>query len=484
MQPTNRVTDPTTLTRPPRYATRRNPTLSTRGGKIGVLAAAMGRPLLPHQQYIVDVATELNPPGSRLKYRYQLVVISLPRQTGKTTLARPTFLERCMSVPGVQAFMTAQMGKDATDRWNDLVSDLDAIPALKHHLRLHKSKGSEKCRFPNGSYIAPFAPHKDSLHGSTPQLVLVDEGWAFTAEQGADLMRAIRPAQITKTDRQLWIISAAGDASSQWWDALVKAGRESVSDPSSKMAYFEWSADPALDPYDPATWEFHPGLDGLITIDDLAEEAKPENNSHSDFLRGFMNRSTGHADTMLIDPDLLAAKQRDYTEPIRMADCHLAYDVSQDGLAASVYAAYLDHDNTLNVVLTRTDENPSYWLTDYLDHLLRTTPPASISADDGGLARVTTDALRQRGHHIDTLDGKTMSTAWQTFKTYANHRDVMFWTDDTPTLPTAISLAVETTHGDTTTLSRRRSLGPIDALIAATVAAWQATHTTTDIGIW
>src|SRR5699024_6833002 len=27
-----------------------------------------------------------------------------------------------------------------------------------------------------------------------------------------------------------------------------------------EMAYFEWSADPEADPYDPATWEFHPGL--------------------------------------------------------------------------------------------------------------------------------------------------------------------------------------------------------------------------------
>src|SRR5690606_39389707 len=92
-----RAVAPEDLRRPPRFATRRNPELRTRGGKVAVIAAEMGRALMPHQQYIADVATELNPEGSRLRYRYQLVVISLPRQTGKTTLMRPIFLERALA---------------------------------------------------------------------------------------------------------------------------------------------------------------------------------------------------------------------------------------------------------------------------------------------------------------------------------------------------------------------------------------------------
>lgn len=478
----NRPTDASELKRQPRYATKRNPALRTRGGKIGILAKEIGRPLLPHQQYIADVATELNPPGSRLTYRYQFVVISLPRQTGKTTLLRPVVLERSLTTDRMQCLITAQKGKDATARWSDLVEDLRTSEVFESFLHLLRSKGSEQCIFPNASLIAPFTPDKEGLHGYSPPFVAIDEGWAFSETQGADLLRAIRPSQITKTDRQLWIISAAGDATSVWWDKLVENGRNSVNDPNSKMAYFEWSADPDLDPYDPATWEFHPGLDGLIDIDDLAEESKPDNNSHTDFLRGFLNRSTAHAENLVIPLDKWEDKTRSFEEPIKMSDCHLAYDVAIDGSAATIYAAYAQ-DGVKNLVLVKTGEGTG-WITEYLDALMRENPPASLSADDGGHARVITDELTRKGHTVHALSGRDMSTAWIAFKDAAKAPGRALMHDDTGILTTQIKVAVESQHGDTTTLSRRRSLGATDALRAAAIALWQADHAKSDVGVW
>src|SRR5690606_19785274 len=135
--------------------------------------------------------------------------------------------------------------------------------------------------------------------------------------------------------------SAAGSADSEWWNELVELGRRSVNDPRSRVAYFEHSADPEADPYDPATWEFHPGLEGLITIDDLAEESKPENNKHADFLRGFLNTSTRTRDHTVIDLerfDSLAGDQ-ETPDPSRVA---YGYDVAIDRTAASVWTAWRD----------------------------------------------------------------------------------------------------------------------------------------------
>jgi hypothetical protein len=466
-----RIITPEDMRRPPRYATRRNPDLKTRGGKIGVLAASMGKPLLPHQQYIADVGTELNPPGSRLKYRYQFVVISLPRQTGKTTLMRPVFIERTMSNPGTQAFMCAQMGKDSTARWNDLVDDLETSDVLASFVRIKRAQGSERCTFPNASFISPFAPGPKALHGYSPPLVMTDEGWAFAEEEGANLSKAIRPAQITKTDRQWWVISAAGDHTSKWWDALVEAGRKSVSDPHSKMAYFEWSADETLDPLDPATWDFHPGLDGLITLEDLAEEAKPENNSHGDFLRGFLNRSTKAGDTMVIDLDQWDKTGVTYTEPVPIKSVVIAFEVAVDRTAASVYAGWVDPSGETHVALVETREGAD-WLPDYLLTLSRTTPPVAFVADDGGPTRLVTDAMRRNGVTVSTLSGKEASTAWLSFKAKITAETLRH--DETTAIKDAISVAVERTNGDTTLLSRSRSLGPIDPLIAASTAAWYA----------
>src|SRR5690606_21191781 len=176
------------LSRPPKFSTPRTPELRTRGGKVAVLAAALGRPLKPHQRWIADVATELNPPGSRLRFRYQLVIISLPRQSGKTTLMRPIFPDRVLSGP-CQAFMTAQSGKDASARWDDMVADIQTSRVFRELMAVKRGKGDQAATFPNSATIKPFTPDKESLHGYSPDIVFVDEGWSFDAVAGADLMK-------------------------------------------------------------------------------------------------------------------------------------------------------------------------------------------------------------------------------------------------------------------------------------------------------
>lgn len=459
-----RLLMPEDLRRPFRYATRRNPELRTRGGKIAVLAAAMGKPLKPHQQYIADVATELNPPGSRLVFRYQLVIVAEPRQVGKTTLIRPVAVERCLARPGTQTFMTAQLGKDASARWEDLVLDVQASPVLGSAATVRRGKGDQRCTFPTASFIAPFPPEVTALHGYSPPLIFVDEAWAFSAEQGADLMRAIRPAQITKTDRQLWIVSAAGTAESEWWNELVELGRASVNDPNSTIAYFEHSADPDADPYDPDTWEFHPGLDGLITIDDLEAEAKA--NPHADFLRGFLNLATKVRDKTVVDLeawDALHAKQQ--TPPAPHATAY-GYDVAIDSTWASVWGSWLDDDGTLHLHVERSEEGTD-WLVPHLRELH--TTGATICADDGGPSRAVTAALRREGVPVTTLNGTESSTAWAAFKEDVKHARLAH--DGSALLRRALELAVEKHRGDALALSRRHSLAPIDPLVAALVAA-------------
>lgn len=465
-----RLLMPEDLPRPFRYATRRNPDLATRGGKVAVLGKYLGRELLPHQQYIADVAGELNPRGSRLRWRYQTVIVNEPRQVGKTTLFRPIVLERCLTTPSLSAFMTAQLGKDAGERWEDLVDDFEAQGSpFAQFVDVKRGKGAQRCTFPNGSFVAPFAPVRDGLHGESPDLVGIDEAWAHSEEAGRDIMRAVRPAMITRTARQVWIFSAAGTAASEWWNDLVEAGRASVDDPASTIAYFEHSMDPDADPYDPASWEFHPGLDGLITLDDLAEEAKPENNTHADFLRGFMNIPTKHRDTTVLDLeawDDLAGEQ----EAPDLAGLVAGYDVAIDSTSASVWTAWRTETGQLNLHVLETREG-----TDWLPEFLRQLHEAGciLAADDGGPTRVVTAQLRRAGVPVKTMNGQEASTAWTEFKNLAAAgTPETFCHDGSTALHEAIEVATEAHVGDAVRLSRRKSLGPIDPLIAAVAATW------------
>src|SRR5690606_32912991 len=199
------------------------------------------------------------------------------------------------------------------------------------------------------------------------------------------------------------------------------------------IAYFEHSMDPDADPYDPASWEFHPGLDGLISLEDLAAEADPKKNTHADFLRGFMNVPTKVRDVTVLDLDAWADLAGDLTTP-EPAQIAYAYDVAIDRSGASVWQAWRDARGRLNLAVLETRPGAD-WLPDFVGNLAATG--AHVAADDGG-----------------------------------------------PALATALEAAVERYGGDAKWLSRRRSLGPMDPLIAAIVAAWTADRLVSTAQIW
>ena len=79
------------MTATPRYATARDPARPSTGRRVARVAAALGRPLLPHQRQIVDVAGELDEAGRPV---YGEVAVVMPRRGGKTVTVLAALLER------------------------------------------------------------------------------------------------------------------------------------------------------------------------------------------------------------------------------------------------------------------------------------------------------------------------------------------------------------------------------------------------------
>ena len=123
----------------------------------------------------------------------------------------------------------------------------------------------------------------------------VDEAWAFDEAQAATLLAAIAPTMQNIAGSQLVVISTAGTRKSRWlWD-LVKAGRSSVTDPSSRMGYIELAADDRYadggdgDPLDPTALNFHPAIgSGLTTAQDVMS-LYPSAGGIENIRRGFLN---------------------------------------------------------------------------------------------------------------------------------------------------------------------------------------------------
>lgn len=457
---------------PPRYATTRPDCLRSRLDAVVAASELYGRPLIPWQRHAADLATCLNPPGAHFLWRYQVVIIVVPRQAGKTELAQALLTERAFSRANHEIRVTAQSGKYASALWRRFIDPLENYPAIWDTMRVGRSGGNERAIFASGSVIAPFPPKRDALHSQTISTVLVDEAWAHSKASAAELIAAVRPAQITRRDRQLIIISAMGDDRSDWLEEQIDLGRASISDPNSTTLYLEWSPDPELDLYDPATWEYHPALGHLITLVDLAGETA----DHTNFVRSYMNRSirdqSGPVDLTVWD---------ELTEEAPTGTFNIAaFDVSIDGNAASVWTCRTDQDDTQHLAMIDTRAGTD-WLPPLLDQLHQAGVTLHAPATHGQVRSVI-DGLTRAKIPVTTWTAADESLAWANLTRRIKARTIRH--TGSLTLREALKVVRLPPRTVNPAPDRRQSLGLIDSIGAAQLAAHASARPRTPLQLW
>lgn len=454
---------------PALYATAPTPGAAHETTMVEAMARMLGTPLMPWQSQVARVVTERSADGRG--WRWPTVVLTVPRQSGKTTLMRAVMAQRTLRYPMHQAFYTAQSGKDARARWRDLVDVADMrFPQL---VTIRRGAGAECMEWRNGhGQVRVFAPTRKALHGYTPPLVMMDEAFAYDEDLGAALMGAVIPAQATLADRQVWIVSTAGDAESTWLRSWVERGREAVGDPMSAVAYFEWSAPDGLDLGDPASFElFHPAVGFTQTTEMLV--AARDTMSRSAYERAFGNRWTTAKQTVVSAEALVACTNTGQVPPEDPARVTLGFDVAPDRSAASVWAAWSDQAGAhLRPYFARSG---TAWLAPALSEAA--AQGMRLAADDGGPARSITARLRLEGIEVSTLSARDFASATGDLIEAVQTGRVDHPGD--PGLLKALDGAALRCLGEADAWSRRDSVGPVHELIAATVALRAATYTET-----
>jgi phage terminase large subunit-like protein len=254
---------------------------------------------MPWQKQVAAVALEVDPDTQLPAYR--TVVLTVPRQSGKSTLILSLFLQRCMSefwkasgrpdgpAPGRQrCIYAAQTQKDARQKWeSDYVADMEASPKLAGKFDVYRGSGRESIRFPNRSSIGITANTEKAAHGQVLDMPVVDEAFSLVDDR---LDQAFVPAMSTRRQGQLWIVSTAGTPDSLYLKAKVDKGRELVeAGTTSGLAYFEWSAPEDADPDDEEAWaRCMPALGH--TIDLSVVRAARQTLSTGEFQRAYLNQ--------------------------------------------------------------------------------------------------------------------------------------------------------------------------------------------------
>lgn len=129
----------------PRAATPRDPSWATDGSAARFVAWRSGRRMPGWASHLVDVAGEHDSAG---RYRYPLVVVTVPRQSTKTTTALDAAIGRALVHRDYRAAYAAQTGHVTTERFSDRYTELEGC-TLGPRLKLRRSQGTERITVPS-----------------------------------------------------------------------------------------------------------------------------------------------------------------------------------------------------------------------------------------------------------------------------------------------------------------------------------------------
>jgi phage terminase large subunit-like protein len=428
--------------------------------------------LMPWQRHVADVALELESTVDmetgevveRLAYRE--IRLTVPRQSGKTTLMLAAMAHRCIAMGDRQRVSySAQTGKDARLKWED-----EHIPVLERSpfaqlMKVRKTNGSEAIRWANGSLWSLLATTETAGHGAQLDLGVIDEAFALQDDR---LEQAMKPAMVTRTQPQLWIVSTAGTNDSLYLNDKIDDGRlRAAAGQTSSVAYFEWSAPDDAKIDDENVWRAcMPALGITVPIEairsDFASMREPE------FRRAYLNQ---RQDRMASQPWQVISEDLwvgciDEGSQID-GGVSVALDVTPSRSMSSLSAAGLRADGKVHVELIGNRPGTS-WVLDWFAQNDRVGQYKSVIVDPVSAAGSMAGDLRRLGLQVVEISSRDMATACGKFFDLVVDGSLVH-INQVP-LNAAVAGAKRRKLGDAWAWHRRDTSTDVSPLVSSTIA--------------
>lgn len=387
----------------------------------------MGRPFMPHQAQAADVLLEVQSekagdpePG---EWAYDDGLVTWERRGGKTSLITPIAAHRARMLKRARMFMTAQTRDKARKRWMDVTDDLLASP-LRVDVRRKIGNMNEELRWPaTQAILEPFAPNEEGLHSETPDLVFVDELWAFSAEQRRQVQAGYVPAFSTSSG-QAFKFSTAGTEKSAWLNAARRAGRLAVERGVNRgVAFFEHSLPDLVDgkrirqltdeELVEACIANHPAIchvpdcdgprrrqpcpHGFTARPAALRSAFTEMADRAEYLRAYGNRSAADvaAAWQAVEEEVWLA-QIDPGKIPGSARVSFGVWLDEDGEDAAVAAGWRDDPGKMHTEHLQLGDGYR-WVYEYVTERAERNDPATVAIANVGAARDLADELEAKG---------------------------------------------------------------------------------------
>lgn len=433
---------------------------------------------MPWQQYVADVALEVDPKTGQLVY--QEIGLTVPRQSGKTTLWLALMVHRALGFgppagPRQNILYTAQTRNDARKKLEDEhLPILNASP-LKKLFRARMTNGNEAILWRNGSKHGITSNTERAGHGDTLDLGVLDEAFAQVDDRAE---QAMKPAMVTRRNAQFGWTSTAGTATSLYLLSKVDLGRAVVENEiETGICFFEWSADPEDDPADPRTHKSCMPAYGLTARPEAVENFQRTMQA-KEFRRAFLNIADTEAGPEQVIPaetwKTLADTKSSALDPIAFAA-----DITPARDAAAIAAAGARRDGRMHAEVIDARRGVD-WIVPRLLELREKWSPCVVVVDAAGPAGSLIAPLERAGVEVYKPSAREAAQACGQFYDAATS-DALRHLDQAE-LNSALAGAARRPLGDAWAWARKNSSSDISPLVAVTLAMFgHATHAHIDL---
>mgnify|MGYP006940528018 FL=1 len=366
----------------------------------------MGRPLFPHQRYVVDVLGEVqseaagDPHPGRLAYDQGNAF--MPRRSGKTVVVQPMVARMCGGPTKKQAWTMAQKRESAVRRWRDATDQIVASPLARLVKRKVGNSFEELRWIKTGSIYVPVAPDDESMHGEDPDLAIVDEVWALALAELKAIQDGYRPAWSVKEGQEL-LLSAAGVLRSTALKHQRVRGREAVRRGRRLgLAHFEWAVPDAIGGIPvqqledhqlvDVVWAAHPRRHLGLGRDFLVGELE---GGRARFLRhyGGIDDDTGSATTVI---DTAKVQSAAAVDPIPGdARVALIFAADPDGLECSIASSFTWPDGVPQIEAVERRDG-TRWAGPRVLEIVESQPVGVVAVVNAGPDRDLADEIEPR----------------------------------------------------------------------------------------
>ncbi len=446
--------------------------VTTAWPRVVAKCAEMGVSFDPWQHGIGSIAL-----GKRKSGKYAAtvggVVMSIPRQVGKTFLVGMIMIALCVIFPGFTALWTAHRTRTASMTFASMQAMVKKKKIWPHIDAIRTSNGEQEIRFKNGSIIMFGAREQGFGRGfDKVDAEIFDEAQILSEKALEDMVPAAN--QSTQASGALLFFMGTPPRPTDPGEEFSNRRAKALSGKAKNIVYVEFAADPQADPDDREQWaKANPSFPHRTPVESL--ERMRENLTDDDsFKREALGIWDAEDSARVIDEvswNLVA-------DPASMAidRLSLAIDVPPNRGVSSVSLAGLRADGRWHVELDDSRKGVDWVIPWVVARAAKNRLHAVVVDEMSGLV----ERRRDRNYLIGTdiivtlaaAEGRDMAIACAKF--YDGILDRSVFHTDQPQVNVALSLARKRPLAGGWAWNRKDAASDITPVVSHTLALWGA----------